>query len=117
MFLVPTFSDGSPYPNINTNALFNGNGTRISAVSLFDALNSYQLNETAYQEMKPILLGPMFTLSYLAQFLTLSSLLTSVLIWNGSTIWYVCSINRNKGSRQRLRSIKKKKKRLTSTID
>jgi hypothetical protein len=86
--LVPTFSDGSPYPNINTNELFDGNGTRISAVTLFDSANSYQLNETAYKEMKPILLGPMFTLSYLAQFLTLSSLFTSVLIWNGSTIWF-----------------------------
>jgi hypothetical protein len=90
---VPSFFDGSPYPNINTNALFNGNGTRISAVSLFDSENSYQLNETAYQEMKPILLGPMFTLSYLAQFLTLSSLLTSVLIWNGPAILYALSIN------------------------
>jgi hypothetical protein len=84
---VPTFSDGTPYPNINTNALFSGNGTKISAVTLFDSDNSYQLNETAYEEMKPILLGPMFSLSYLAQFLTLSSLFTSVLIWNGPTIW------------------------------
>lgn len=44
-----------------------------------------------YSELEPILLGPMFTLSYLAQFLTLSSLVTSVVLWNGKTIWYVLS--------------------------
>jgi len=82
----PKYFDGEQMPNINANLLFNNKGTRISAVKLFDPTNHFQLNQTAYNLQKPIFLGPMFCLTYFAQFLTLASLVANVALWHGKTI-------------------------------
>jgi hypothetical protein len=44
------------------------------------------LNETAWSEMEPIVLTPIFAMSYGFSFAILASALTTVLCWNGTFI-------------------------------
>ena len=81
------FSDGTRMPNINTLKLFTRQGNTIETIKLLDKSNGFKLNQTAYDYFAPIYLGDMFVLTYLAQFLTLSSMISSVLLWNGKTIF------------------------------
>ena len=82
-----TFSDGTRMPNINTLKLFSRQGNTIETINLLDKTNGFKLNQTAYDSYAPIYLGDMFVLTYLSHFLTLSSMISSVLLWNGKTIY------------------------------
>lgn len=49
-------------------------------------LPDLSLNQTAYEEMKPLLLTPFFALSYGVSFSILTSAIVTVLLWNRDSI-------------------------------
>ena len=59
---------------------------RLTLVMQFDVgaiiLPDLSLNQTAYEELKPLLLTPFFAISYGVSFAILSSAVVSVLLWN-----------------------------------
>jgi OPT family oligopeptide transporter len=81
---------------LNTNALFNRTGQRISAVSLYDPI-TYNLNITKYEAQAPIYITEMFaskflepltfSVDYFANFMALSSMFSHVAIWHGEKIY------------------------------
>ncbi|OAJ44246.1 OPT family small oligopeptide transporter [Batrachochytrium dendrobatidis JEL423] len=77
---VYTFEDGTPFPILNTPALFTKTGARIRATSFYDR-NNFELNETAYDLVKPIYLTEMFAVSYSMSFFALTCGISHVALW------------------------------------
>lgn len=83
---VNYYSDGTPIPVLNSVALFNSTGYRISAVSLYQT-PSFDLNETKYAQQAPIYLTTFFALSYGASFLSIMAAFMHVYLWHGTEIY------------------------------
>lgn len=62
-------------------------GKSFVGYTLFDATNNFVLNETAYAQKAPVYLGTSFALNYLSNFLAVSSLISTVILYHGKTIW------------------------------
>ncbi|KAJ1339386.1 hypothetical protein BSLG_005952, partial [Batrachochytrium salamandrivorans] len=54
-----TFEDGTPFPVLNSPALYNSQGKPMRATSMYDR-NNFNLNKTAYDLVKPIYLTEYF---------------------------------------------------------
>ncbi|KAJ2998788.1 hypothetical protein HDV02_004028 [Globomyces sp. JEL0801] len=79
------YPDGTPVHVLNSAALFNSTGHRISAVSLYQPV-TFDLNEQEYQKQAPIYITPFFALVYGASFLSIVSAFSHVFLWHGKDI-------------------------------
>ena len=80
------YPDGSYRPGLNSQALFSNNGSRINIINLYNK-NTFTLNKTVYDSIKPIYITEQFAMQYLSHFLTLSSMVSFVALWHGRRIY------------------------------
>ena len=74
------FADGTSIPVLNSVALFQNNGTRISAITMYDK-TTFDLDEEVYASRAPIYITSMFAMLYAGNFLAVSSSISHVLLW------------------------------------
>ena len=72
-------------PVLNTGSLFNKNGTRIAALSLYNQ-KTYDINMKAYESNSPIYISTFFALFYGSNFLGVTAAFTHVILWYGQDI-------------------------------
>ncbi|KAJ3071049.1 hypothetical protein HDU98_005900 [Podochytrium sp. JEL0797] len=81
-------------PAVNSASLFVGNangtkalGSRVSPRYFYNASDNYNINLTAYNNVAPVHLTGMFSLSYASSFLTVTAALVHVALWYGRDIY------------------------------
>ena len=79
------YHDGTPFQAMNSVRLFNRTGYQITTAQLVDKTN-FDLNEKVFNQNKPIYLSSLYSVSYLAQFMLITSTMSHVILWNGKTI-------------------------------
>ncbi|KAJ3100620.1 hypothetical protein HDU97_002108 [Phlyctochytrium planicorne] len=85
----PNSSSHTIYPlgrAVNTNHLFNLNGTRVSAASFVQQPNLI-LKEDYYNRNKPIYISTYFAVEYLSSFMVFIAAIVHVGLWYGKDIW------------------------------
>jgi hypothetical protein len=83
----PNVTNPQIIPNMNSNKIFDINGTRVN-VDTNGLLNQdYTLNEEFYDAHKPFYLTAMFTMAYFASFMNIAATFTHVLLWNGKDVY------------------------------
>ncbi|XJO75901.1 hypothetical protein BDV3_006505 [Batrachochytrium dendrobatidis] len=75
-----TFEDGTPFPVLNSPALYNSQGKPMRATSMYDR-NNFNLNKTAYDLVKPIYLTEYFAVAYSMSFFALTCGISHVALW------------------------------------
>ncbi|KAH6601645.1 hypothetical protein BASA50_001502 [Batrachochytrium salamandrivorans] len=77
---VYSFEDGSPFPIQNTPALFTRDGHRVRATSLYNRV-TFDLNNTAYDLVKPVYITEFFAVVYSLSFFALTCGISHVALW------------------------------------
>ncbi|KAJ3040976.1 hypothetical protein HDV00_010048 [Rhizophlyctis rosea] len=80
-----TFADGTPIPVLNSVGLFQHNGTKVSAVSMYNKA-TFDLDESAYAARAPIYITAMFAMLYAGNFLAVAASVSHVVLWYGKDI-------------------------------
>ncbi|KAJ3385316.1 hypothetical protein HDU84_002314 [Entophlyctis sp. JEL0112] len=81
-------------PVLNSVHLFSGNpnsvthplGTKVDPGFFYDKGNNYNLNMTAYNDVAPLHITPLFALQYGAAFLTIAAVVSHITLWYGPSI-------------------------------
>ncbi|KAH6579991.1 hypothetical protein BASA61_009979 [Batrachochytrium salamandrivorans] len=77
---VYSYEDGSPFPIQNTPALFTRDGHRVRATTFYNRI-TFELNDTAYDLVKPVYITEFFAVSYSLSFFALTCGISHVALW------------------------------------
>ncbi|KAJ8331135.1 OPT super [Batrachochytrium dendrobatidis] len=75
-----SYEDGTPFPVLNTPALYDRYGKHMSPTLMYDK-NDFNLNETAYDLVKPIYISEYFAVTYSMSFFALTCGISHVALW------------------------------------
>ncbi|KNC97645.1 OPT family small oligopeptide transporter [Spizellomyces punctatus DAOM BR117] len=91
--------DNMTLPVLNSVSLFDNTGNIVSPLKLYNK-TTFDLDETAYQQLGPVRITSLFALNYGSSFMAVAATVSHVVLWYGRDIWRQIKEIMNRSGRQ-----------------